>query len=179
MTVQVSRLLRIALEYRWAAVFNSNLSAAIDDFAIPTLGYQINFGELPELPQNFYRGAWELDTLMALREPDLPVLAMFTGTGGQYGAGQREMPRVFSGFVFAHWRFFLSIKGLRSTGLEDLREATESAMVATLDQEFSEVTYRGDLVWQAPNPQVWLDQDEHHVGFVQQIEYQASFEVQV
>jgi hypothetical protein len=179
MTVQVSRLLRIALEYRWGAVFNGNLQTAIDDFSITALGYQINFAENPELPQNFYRGDWSLENLLKFREPDPPILTMWIGVGAQYGAGQREMPRTFSGFVFAHWRFFLAVKGLSSAGLTDLREATESAMVATLADEFSEVTYRGDLAWQAPNPQIWLDQDNQHVGFVQEIEFQASFEVSV
>lgn len=186
MSVQVSRLLRQALEDRFTLDFNANLQAACDDFGITGLGYQVNFGQpdgntAPDVlqPQNFYRGNWSLENLFALREPILPALAMWIGEGGQYGPGQREMPRTFSGFIFAHWRFFLAIQGGRRSGLTDLREATESAMVQTLTAEFSVATYRGDLAWQAVPEQVWLDQDQQSLGFVQEVEYQASFEVNV
>jgi hypothetical protein len=186
MSIQVSRLLRLALEDRFVADFNTNLNAACHDFAIDDLAYKINFTEADGQnfteadgqPQNFYRGNWTLDSLIALREPDLPALAMWTGEGAQYGPGERQMPRTFSGFVFAHWRFFLAVKGRRE-GLTDLREATESAMISTLDAEFSGTGYRGDLAWQALPDQIWIDQDQKAVGFGQQVEYQASFEVQV
>jgi hypothetical protein len=178
-SIQVSRLLRLALETSFGADFTTYLSAACVDFGIPDLAYAINFQESADAPQNFYRGDWTLDGLMATREPELPALAMWTGEGGQYGAGQREMPRAFSGFVFAHWRFFLSVPGSRRTELTDLREATESAMVVLLATVVSDVTYRGDLAWHALPEQVWLDQDQHAVGFVQEVEYQASFEVNV
>ena len=178
-SIQVSRLLRLALESSFAADFAGYLAAACSDFGIPDLAYEINFREFEDAPQNFYRGDWTLDGLVATREPELPALAMWTGEGGQYGAGQREMPRTFSGFVFVHWRFFLSIPGSRRTELTDLREATESAMVALLATVVSDVPYRGDLAWHALPEQVWLDQDQHAVGFVQEVEYQASFEVNV
>jgi hypothetical protein len=177
-SIQVSRLLRLALETRFAGEFNANLAQACTDFGIDGLIYLVNFTEADSSPQNFFRGNWNLDGLMQLREPDLPALTMWTGPGAQYGPGQREMPRNFSGFVFAYWRFFLAVQG-RASGLTDLREATESAMVATLVDEFSEVTYRGDLAWQPLNEQVWLDRDNQAVGFVQEVEYQASFEVNV
>jgi hypothetical protein len=178
-SVQVSRLLRLALETTFAADFTTYLSAACADFGISDLAYRINFAETTGAPQNFYRGDWTLAGLVATREPELPALAMWTGEGGQYGPGQREMPRTFSGFVFVHWRFFLAIPGLRRAELTDLREATESAMVALLATVVSDVTYRGDLAWHALPEQVWLDQDQHAVGFVQEVEYQASFEVNV
>lgn len=175
MTVQVSRLVRSALDTRFLLAFNGLLFAACQEFDIEA--YTINFAGASELPQNFYRGNRTLDTLNLTQEPDLPALAMWTSEGAQYGAGQRQMPTTFSGAVFAHWRFFLSVKGLRSTGLVDLREATESAMIAVLADEFSDVIYRGDLAWQPLNEQIWLDQSEQQAGFIQEVEYQASFEV--
>jgi hypothetical protein len=178
-SIQVSRLLRLAVETGFASGFNTLLSAACTDFDIADLAYQINFAEDDAEPANFYRGDWTLDGLIARREPDLPALAIWTGEGGSYGPGQREMPRTFSGFVFVHWRFFLFVQGSRRAGLTDLREATESAMVAMLATDFSGVTYRGDLAWHAVPEQTWLDQDQQAVGFVQEVEYQASFEVNV
>lgn len=178
-SIQVSRLLRLALETTFASEFSTYLSAACVEFGIPDLAYAVNFQEYAESPQNFYRGDWTLDGLVKTREPELPALAMWTGEGGQYGPGQREMPRTFSGFVFAHWRFFLAIPGSRRTQLTDLREATEAAMVSTLATVVSAVLYRGDLAWNALPEQVWLDQDQQAVGFVQEVEYQASFEVNV
>lgn len=178
-SIQVSRLLRLAVETGFAADFTTYLTAACADFGISDLGYQINFAESDAAPQNFYRGDWTLDGLVARREPELPALAIWTGEGGSYGAGQREMPRSFSGFVFVHWRFFLFVQGSRRAGLTDLREATESAMVAMLATYFSGLTYRGDLAWHAIPEQVWLDQDQQAVGFAQEVEYQASFEVNV
>src|SRR5436309_3419851 len=136
MSVQVSRLLRLALEDRFARTFNDDLNAACQDFGIDDLAYRINFAEADGKPQNFYRCNWALESLLSLREPELPALAMWTGVGGQFGPGERQMPRAFSGFVFAHWRFFLAVQGRRA-GLTDLREATESAMVSALDAEFS------------------------------------------
>ncbi len=178
-TIQVSRLVRQSLEETFATQFSPFLAEACGDFGIPDLAYLINFQDFAEAPQNFFRGDWTLAGLMATREPDVPGLAMWTGEGGQYGAGQREMPRTFSGFVFAHWRFFLFIPGSRRVQLTDLREATEAAMVATLALAVSDVLYRGDLAWHALPEQVWLDQDQQAVGFVQEVEYQASFEVNV
>ena len=178
-SIQVSRLVRLALEATFASEFTPLVTAACTDFGIPDLAYAINIQGFADAPQNFYRGDWTLDGLMATREPELPALAMWTGEGGQYGAGQREMPRTFSGFVFAHWRFFLLIPGSRRTELTDLREATESAMVATLATVVTDVLYRGDLAWHALPEQVWFDQDQQAVGFAQEVEYQASFEVNV
>ncbi len=175
--IQVSRRVRRALEARWAEQFNGYLAAVCLEYEIYAPAYQINFTEVPEQPQNFYRGNWTLDALQSLREPVLPVMSMWVGEGAMYGPGQRQMPCAFSGFVVAHWRFFLSIKGRSSAKLADLREATESAMMATLQAEFSEMTYRGDLAWQALQEQIWVDQDQHHLGFVQELEFQASFEV--
>ncbi|HEY2014639.1 MAG TPA: hypothetical protein VGH38_14110 [Bryobacteraceae bacterium] len=175
-TIKISRLLRLALKERLSSDFNGVLQEACSEFGIEP--YSLNFSQDSLLGlQNFYEGNRSLDDLNLHQEPDLPAMTMWTGEGGQYGPGQRSMPTTFSGSVTAHWRFFLSVKGLRSTGLIDLREATEAAMVALLAEEFSEFTYRGDLSWQPLNEQIWLDQDAQHLGFVQQIEYTASFEV--
>lgn len=177
--IQVSRLARLALEARWQNEFNATLASVCQEYGVFDPAYEINFAELKERPQNFYRGNWTLDSLQALREPVLPALAMWTGEGTPYGPGQREMPRSFSGFVVGHWRFFLLVRGRSSAKLTDLREATESAMLATLQAEFTEMTYRADLAWQPLPEQTWLDQDDKHVGFVQELEFQASFEVNV
>ena len=177
--IQVSRLVRLALESRWAGEFNDHLAEVSKEFQFPQLAYRINFEEFGEAPENFYRGNWTLDALGSFRKPVLPALTMWTGEGVPYGPGQREMPRHFSGYVVAHWRFFVSVLGRSSAKLTDLREATESAMLATIQDEFSEMTYRGDLGWQALQEQTWLDQDSRHLGFVQELEFQASFEVNV
>lgn len=178
--VQVSRYLRINLEDRFASIFNDALAGACEEFEIPELVYAINFEQAPPgEPQNFFRGNRSLDSIMQLQEPELPALAMWTGAGGNFGPGERQMPRTFSGLVVAGWRFFLAVRGLRSTGLVDLREATEAAMITTIDREFSGVSYRGDLSWNPPPEQTWLDRDEQLVGFVQEIEFQASFGVNV
>jgi hypothetical protein len=176
-SVQISRALRLAVEQRCADMFNDALASACSDFGISELAYAISFGGGD--PQNFYRGNRTLEQLVQMQEPDFPAVAMWTGLGGPLPQGEREFPRTFSGAVFVGWRFFVAVKGLRSTGLVDLCEATESALVATLAPEFSEVGYRGDLYWQSPPELIWVDQDRNHVGFIQEIEFQASFRVSV
>lgn len=177
--VQVSRLVRLTVEERFSTAFNGALAVACTEFLIDSLAYQIDFEQTEGGLQNFYRGNRTLEELMRLQEPDLPALAMWTGQGGNYPPGQREMPRTFSGVVGVGWRFFLAVRGLRNTQLVDLCEATEAAMIATLDEEFVGINYRGDLSWQSPPEQIWVDQDEAHVGFVQEMEFQASFGVNV
>src|SRR5689334_15183351 len=76
-SIQVSRLLRVAIESSFAADFAGYLADACSDFGIPDLAYEINFREFEDAPQNFYRGDWTLDGLMATREPELPALAMW------------------------------------------------------------------------------------------------------
>ncbi len=172
-----SRTVRLAVEEQFTGAFNAALLEACGEYGIGDLAYAINWNYAVDLPQNFYRENWTLDTLLELREPVFPALAMWTGNGAEYEAGRRSMPRTFSGFVFVHWRFFLAINGLRTSGLTPLREATESAMLACLEPELSEITYRKDLAWLDADPRVWLDQDQNNVGFLQQVEFQASFEV--
>lgn len=176
--VQVSRTLRLALLQRFSNVFNGALQAACAEFQVDP-PYSLNFLQASNGPQNFYEGNRSFDALNLLQEPDLPAMTMWTGEAIPYGPGQRQLPSIFSGSVLAHWRFFLSVKGLRSIGLIDLREATESAMIATLADEFSmpDCVYRGDIAWQALQEQQWVDQDSQHVGFMQPIEFSASFEV--
>jgi hypothetical protein len=180
MTYQISRLLRLALESRWSADWNPAIRDACTEFGIGDLAYQVNFAGIDQEPQNFYRGNWTLESLTEFMEPELPGLAMWIGPGVPHGPGERQMPRVWDGIVTAGWRYFLRVPGRRTLAdLTNLREATESAMVAVLAMEFSEVTYRGDLVWQALPELVWLDQDNQRAGWVQEVEYSASFEVTV
>jgi hypothetical protein len=174
--IQVSRLVRLGVEERFAAQFNGLLVEACLEFGIPELGYAINFTEEPSQPQNFYRGDRTLESLSLHQEPDLPALVMWTGEGQNL---KLEMPREFSGRVACYWRFLLSINGVRSTGLVDLREATEAAMAGTLAGEFDDVGYLGDLAWQSLQEQQILDQDQRHFGWVQEVTYSATFEVNV
>jgi len=181
MTVQVSRLIRLALMDRMQT-YNDLLAEACQEFQVKP--YRINFdqvdyGNTDLAPQNFYEGNRTLAELSLYLEPDFPALTFWTGEGGELPPGQRNQGILFSGWVAAHWRFFLSVKGLRSRGLVDLQEATQSAMIAMLDDEFGGFNYRGDLAWQAPPEQVWLDQDSNHVGFIQEIEFSGTFEVNV
>jgi hypothetical protein len=177
--IQVSRLVRLALEERWSAQFNDALAEIHLEYEIFDPAYRINFAEVAEQPQNFYRGAWSLEDLLRFREPDLPVMCLAVGSGIPYPPGIRSMPRAFSGYVGAQWRFYLAIRGRSGEKLTALREATEAAMLATIQGEFSEITYRGDLSWQPLLEEPWLDQDNKHAGFVQQVDYSASFEVNV
>jgi hypothetical protein len=174
--IQVSRLVRLGVEARFAAMFNTLVAAACVEFGIPTLAYGINFAEDPNLPANFFRGDRTLDSLGLHQEPDLPVLITWTGEGANL---KLEMPRMFSGRVTCYWRFLLFIQGIRRKGLVDLREATEAAMVGTLAPEFTAVGYMGDLAWQPLQEQQILDQDQKHFGWVQEVTYSAGFEVNV
>lgn len=179
MAISPSRILRTDLEEQFAEEFTPALKDACGTFGISNLEYEINFREADGLNQNFYRKNWNLAEILQFYEPVFPSLCMWTSEGGEYGPGVRSTPRTFSGFVYVYWRFFLSINGLRSAGLTDLREATESAILAVLVPELNAVTYRKDLVWEAIDPQIWTDRDGQNVGFIQQVDYKASFEVNV
>jgi hypothetical protein len=170
-----SRVLRLALESRFSSDFNPNLAAAWAEIGIVGLQpYSISFDEAGSI-QNFYRGNRTLDSLWTHQEPELPALAMWIGPGQNQTI---QKPRMFSGPVTACWRFFLAVQGLRKAGLTDMREATEAAMVATLDPEIPSVGYRGDLLWQPVQEQIWLDLDSQtQRGWVQEVEFQATFEV--
>ena len=176
--LEVSRLVRTELEAQFAALFNDALVDACNRFEIGPLYYQINFLGDENQPSNFFRGDWSPDELTQLEEPVFPALAAWTGELQSYSEGLRTMTRLFSGTVTAHWRFFLQVPG-RQAGLTNLREATESAMLATLGVEFSAITYRGDFSGGASQPRQWLDRDQNSIGFTQVVEYQASFEVNV
>lgn len=169
--VQVSRKLRLALEAQFASVFNNLLAAACTEFGIA--GFTINFSG-GEGPQNFYRGERTIESLVAHQEPELPALAMWVGEGQNQNI---EKPRKFAGPVAVYWRFWLMVTGIRTAGLTDLREAVEAAMVDTLDPELPGLGYRGDLEWKPLGEQQLFNQDEQHLGWVQQITYSASFEV--
>lgn len=176
--IQVSRQLRLGLEEQFAASFNGNLDLACGEFYISNLAFRIAWNE-PEGDdsdgqlQNFYRGDRTFQELLEFEEPDFPALAMWTG---EFQDEQNEHYRVFSGKVSAYWRFFLFVKGVRQDGLVALREAVESAMLATLDPELTGMTYyglRGDL----QPTQKFLDQDSCHVGWLQEVNYSTTFEV--
>lgn len=180
--IQVSRLLRTGLKTQFQAQFNSALSAACLEFGIADLTYTINWNQQSGSPQNFFEGANYLtyDTLLKQREPDLPALAMWVGEGGNRNIALPSMPRIFDGQVTAYWRFFLFVPGFRSTGLVDLREATEAAMLSTLNTQFTQFVYLGNVQWQAL-PELAISAydlpDGDQTGWVQEVNYSATFEV--
>jgi hypothetical protein len=171
--IQISRAVRLAVEARFAELFNDAVWSAalefgVDELMIPT----INFAEYPDVPQNFYRGVWTLDDMQTRQTPDWPAMCMWVGEGQDQ---KTQKPRVFSGVVAVYWRFWLVVEGLKRAGLIDLREAVESAMVWTLHPEG--LGYRGDLSWGQLVEQSILGQDEQHYGWLQEVTYTASFEV--
>lgn len=175
MIVEASRVVRLELIERFSGPFNEFLMEACVAFGAEP--FQLNLGLSAEEPQNFYEGNRSWSSLSLYQEPELPAMTMWTGEIGEYPYGVRSMPRIFHGPVIAHWRFWLSVKGLRSTGLIDLREATESAMLAVLNEEFTSCAYQKNLGCLPLIEQQWVDQDQNHVGWVQEVEYSAGFEV--
>jgi hypothetical protein len=176
MTTQVSRLLRAALKDRFVYAFNGNLAEACAAVKAPAFVINFTGGE----PQNFYESPFALNSLLAKVEPTLPALGMWTGEGVPYGPGLREMPCNWHGAVRAYWRFFLLAPGMTEDdrgALIGLREAVESAMIATLAPELSEVTYRGDLGWDRLDEIEYWGADETQIGWVQEVNYSATFEV--
>lgn len=173
--VQVSRAVRLAVEARFGLLFNDALVNACIEFGVPVAWMPpINFAEDAAGLKNFYRGDWSLEGLSTYCEPDWPAVAMWTGEGQDQS---NEKPRKFSGVLAVYWRFFLVVPGLRRAGLTDMREAVEAAMIATLEPEG--IQYRGDLSWTPLTEQTILGQDEKHFGWLQQVTYNASFEVNV
>jgi hypothetical protein len=171
--LEISRGVRLAVEARLSEAFNAALAEASGEFGVPDeLLPPFNFGEASELPANFYRGAWMLPDMLERLEPEWPAMAMWTGEGQDQST---QKPRAFSGAVAVYWRFWLVIPGLRRAGLVDMREAVESALVATLNPEG--LRYRGDLSWGQLMEQSILGQDERHFGWLQEITYTAGFEV--
>ncbi len=173
MSVQVSRALRLNLLARFGALFNQNLADACADFGIGDLAYAIDFSQ--SLLQNFFEGNRSFESLLFHHEPVFPALTFWIGPGQDR---QLAKPRKFSGELTACWRFWFAARGRLQSSLVDLREATESALILTLDPEMSGFGYHG-LGWNGINEQAWLDQDQNTVGYVQEIEYQALFEVNV
>ena len=170
--VSPSRFVREALRDAIGATFNAALLSACDQFGVGAYTYALNLFE--GKPRNFFEGNRTLDELVLHGEPDLPACTMWTGDGQDQNL---QKPRTFSGVVMGHWRFFLAINGLRSTGLISLREATEAALIATLLTLGDDTAYRKDITWGTLPEQVWLDRDQKAVGFIQEFEVQAGFEV--
>jgi hypothetical protein len=174
--VWVSRTVRLELEDRFGALFNDALLAALEYSGADDQTFAINFGEVEDLPANFYREDRTLDSLALHNEPELPALAMWVGEGANL---RLQMPRTFSGHVAAYWRFFLFVPGIRKAGLVDQREAAEAAVLAVLAQDFPTINYRGDLSWGNPVEQQVFSQDNQHFGWSQEILLTGSFEVNV
>lgn len=175
MIVLASRLVRQSLLDRFTTLFNDHLEEACVEFSVAP--YQLNFVRDPAEPQNFYEGNRSLNELIDKQEPILPLMTFWTGEGAENPIGIRTVGPTFNGAVLAHWRFVLAVKGMRSLGLIDLREATESAMLAILNDEFSGFAYQKNLAWQPLNEQQWVDQDSNNSFWTQEIEYTAGFEV--
>jgi len=180
-SVSVSRIVRLELEARFGDLFNDALLAAFEAFGAPAQAFAINFSKLPDLPKNYYRGNRSIESLLTRGEPDLPALAMWIGGGQNLGF---EKPRIFSGFVSIHWRFFLFVEGVRDEdevvdALVEQREAVEAALIAVLDAEFPTFGYRGDVGWEEPPEQQIFSQDDQHFGWSQEVLFTASFEVNV
>lgn len=178
MTPFVSRTVRLGVLGQLAANFNAALAQAGDDAGVPGFAYYINFDGSSDR-QNFYQGDRTLESLSTHQEPDLPALTFWTGEGQPYGPGQREMPSAWSGVVAVYFRFFLFVPGVRASGLVDMRETTEAALISVLAQDVQGLRYMGDLGWQALNEQQLYDVEDQFVGWVQEVTYQAHFEVTI
>jgi hypothetical protein len=174
--VSVSQIVRVTLESRFGALFNDALVAAFNAFGTGAYAFMINFDQADGSEQNFYREDRSLDSAIQFDLPELPALAMWVGDGQNQST---EMPRLFSGQVVVHWRFFLFVAGNQKTGLAEQREACESALLAVLDPEFSGIGYRGDLGWSGLTEKAPVGQDDQHFGWGQAITYSATFEVNV
>lgn len=173
--VGISRALRMGLAAGFAVGFNAELRAACEEFGVPPFSF--NWGRDKERPQNSYDGSWTYEELLQFCEPDFPVVTWWMGPGRDEN---REKPRRFSGPVEARWRFFLAVRGKSNAGLVDMREAVEAALQATLVAiDVPEGRYRKDLAWGDPTERQWIDQDDKHVGWVQVVDFNASFEVNV
>jgi hypothetical protein len=172
-SIQVSRFLRLNLLARFEALFNYQLAAACTEFGIGDLAYQIDFAQSEV--QNFFQGNRSFESLLFHHEPEFPALAFWIGPGQDR---QLAKPRKFSGELTAYWRFWFAVQGRLTPGLIDLREATESAMIQTLDLEMPGFGYAG-LGWDNITEQAWLDQDQNQIGYVQEVQFSAIFEVNV
>jgi hypothetical protein len=164
------------VEARFSALFNDALVAAFSAFGTSDQAFAINFDQLPDQPQNYYREEHTIDDLLEYSEPDLPALAIWTGEGQNE---QFEKPRLFSGSLRMYGTLFAFVKGIRKAGLGDQREAVESALIAMLDPEFPGLGYRGDLSWGKPIVRQFVAQDGAHVGWAQETNFTWSFEVNV
>jgi hypothetical protein len=169
-----SQVVRIAIEARFSALFNDALVTACEEFGIPDLAFAVNFGNVPEMNlSNYFRQERTLDTIEGKVDLDLPALAMWVGDAQDF---KTEKGRTFSGTVGAYWRFWL-FGEMNESRLVELREAVEAAMIMVLEPEFSEFGYRGDLSWRQLGEQEVFGQDEAHFGWRQEVNFTASFEV--
>lgn len=174
--VSPSRFLRLGLKDFFEDTFNLNLAYICAQFDVPWFELNFSHAGVRGSKQNFYEGERTLESLGSHEGPDLPAMAFWIAEGGDQN---REMRRTFSGTVGAQWRFFLLLpEGLRPR-LQDLREAVEAAMIATLESDKmpDNLGYRGDLQWLDPQEQFWVDRAEHDLGWVMQLDFKAGFEV--
>ena len=203
--ISPSNFLRTALESQFAAVFNSNLAAAYGSFGPGIPPYAINFSlddlSNPDLPQNYFPWNKSIDTVEQKDEPDFPAMCMWIGTGADAGSSPNApKPSIFAGQITAHWRFWLYVPTAiadmgtdHSSGgplfpvrsqtaqklLVPMREATEAALIATLTGLPDSLGFRRDLSWQPPAEGQWMDMAQNLVGWLQEIEFNANFEVQL
>ncbi len=167
-------MVRLELEARFGGLFNDALIAAFTEFGKAGEAFAVNFDRSEDQPQNFYRENRSIDSLLVNDEPDLPGMAMWIGPGRNES---RDKPRLFSGQVSVSWKAYLYVAGVDKSGLLTQREAIESALLATLDPEFPEFGFNGDLGWSDPLETQFFSQDNRHIGWAQEIEFTGTFTV--
>jgi|SRR5579883_297677 hypothetical protein len=172
--VPVSGQVRAAIEDALVLGFNTGFAAACQAAGIEACAF--NWPRDPQGVPNCYLGDRTLGQLVALDEPELPAVAWWIGAGQDLN---RTKARAFSGVVQAHWRFFLAVRGKHVRRLAILRECVEAALMGVLlgGLDVAGIAYRKDLSWDNPIEQEWLDLDQQHVGWVQEVTYSAGFEV--
>lgn len=173
--VLISPELRQGLQAAFAAMFNVEAAAACRELGIPPIAF--NWERAAKLPKTCFVGNRSFEDLRDFEGADFPAVSWWMGSGQDLNT---ESPRRFSGIISAGWRFFCAVPGRSSRGLTEQREAVEAAMGAlVVSVNLDHGAYRKDLVWGDPVDYKWLDQDSKHVGWVQEIQFNASFEVNV
>jgi hypothetical protein len=144
--------------------------------ALRIKAFPINWSRASEGPNNCFEGSWSFDELLEFEVPAFPAVCWWIGGGQDLNL---QKPRTFSGRVEARWRLIAAVRGMSNRGLAAQRDAFETALLATL-LSMGDAGYNKDLVWGDPVEQQWIDQSAaKHVGWVQEVNYTASFEVNV
>ncbi|HXS98621.1 MAG TPA: hypothetical protein VN736_28690 [Candidatus Limnocylindrales bacterium] len=156
--------------------FNDYLATAAGQIGVPA--YALNWSKDPDGKLNCFEGEWLFAELIDMWEPVFPAVAWWVAAGADQNV---EKGRAFSGRIQVAFRFFLGTKGKHNTDkLEGWRYATEAAIVATLRAMVNApCAYSKDISWSDPVPLDWLDRDSKHIGWVKQVDFRASFEVNV